>query len=75
MSLSRARNGVVVSDVDDQSNAAIVGFQKGDVILEVNGEKVASTKDLARLSTASDHGYWRLRLDRGGHVMDTEIGG
>ena len=75
MSLARARNGVVVTDVDEQSSAALTGFQKGDVILSINNERVGGTKDLARLTSAGDHTYWRLRLDRGGHVMDTEIGG
>ena len=75
MGLARARNGVVVTEVEDSSNAAMTGFQKGDVILSINNEKAGSTKDVARLTAGGGHTYWRLRLERGGHVMETEIGG
>ena len=75
MSLSRARNGVVVTDLDDSSAAALTGFQKGDVILAVNNQRVGSTKDLAKMTGGGGHLYWRLSLERGGHVLNTEIGG
>ena len=75
MSLARARNGVVITEVDDTSNAALTGFQKGDVILSLNNERVATTKDLARLTGAGNRNFWRLTLERNGHVMDTQIGG
>jgi serine protease Do len=38
--------GVVVTEVDDDSPAARAGIQEGDVIQEVNRQKVASVKDL-----------------------------
>lgn len=75
MSLGRSKNGVVVTGVDDSSNAAMTGFQKGDVILTVNNQRVASTKELARLTGGTDHMYWRLTLERNGRTMETEIGG
>jgi Do/DeqQ family serine protease len=74
-SLQRAKNGVVVTDVDDSSNAAITGFQKGDVILSVNDERVTGTKELARATAGANRLFWRLTLDRNGHVMETEVGG
>ena len=64
MSLARARNGVVITEVDDTSNAALTGFQKGDVILSLNNERVATTKDLARLTGAGNRNFWRLTLER-----------
>jgi hypothetical protein len=39
--------GVEILGVDPQSAAAVSGLQKGNVITEVNGRKVASTQDLA----------------------------
>jgi hypothetical protein len=41
----------------------------------VNNQKVDSTKDLARLTSGSDHAYWKLTLERNGRTMETVIGG
>ena len=75
LSLNRLRSGVVVTDVEDNTNAAVTGFQKGDVILSVNNQKVGSTKELARLTGGSEHSYWRLTLERNGRTVETVIGG
>ena len=42
------QRGVVVSDVDPASFAEDIGFQPGDVIVEVNQKAVASYGDLRR---------------------------
>ena len=75
LSLSRSKNGVVVTEVDDGSNAAATGFQKGDVILALNSQRVGSTKELARMTGSGDQLYWRLTLERNGRTMETEVGG
>jgi len=38
--------GVAISDVDESSDAARKGLKPGDVILDVNGQKVVSTTDV-----------------------------
>src|SRR5438045_1100940 len=38
--------GVVVTDLGNDTTAASVGFQKGDVILAVNNQKITKTSDL-----------------------------
>src|SRR5438045_2933843 len=38
--------GVVVTDLGDDTTAANVGFQKGDIILAVNNQKITKTSDL-----------------------------
>src|SRR5476651_2317055 len=40
--------GVVVTDLADGGTAASVGFQKGDIILAVNNQKIAKTSDLEK---------------------------
>ncbi len=40
--------GVVVTGLTDDGTAANVGFQKGDIILAVNNQKIAKTADLER---------------------------
>jgi Do/DeqQ family serine protease len=67
-------HGVVVSHVEDGTTAALVGLQPGDVLLELNGEKVARSKDVERL-TRTPQRVWRLQISRGGQVMTTVIGG
>jgi len=40
--------GVVVTELADDATAASVGFQKGDIILVVNNQKIAKTSDLEK---------------------------
>ncbi len=49
LSLQSARDGVVVAAVGDGSTAAQVGVQKGDIVVAVNGRKIATTRDLAKV--------------------------
>src|SRR5438270_1497614 len=44
--LDSQTEGVVVIDLADDGTAASVGFQKGDIILAVNNQKIARTSDL-----------------------------
>ena len=66
--------GVVVLDVDQGSYASNLGFQRGDVILEVNGEKVTKTGDLARISERQSR-TWRIQLLRGGQKISAVFSG
>ena len=69
-----ADKGVVISDVAEDSQAAAVNFQKGDVIIAVNDTKIATTADLKRVSVTRP-GYWKLSVGRGGQVLTTVVGG
>jgi Do/DeqQ family serine protease len=66
--------GVVVSDVADGSLAQNLGFQRGDVITEVNGEKIAQTRDLDRSSKERQR-LWRITIVRGGQQISVTFGG
>ena len=50
--LDSQTEGVVVIDLADDATAASVGFQKGDIILAVNNQKIAKTSDLDKASTS-----------------------
>ena len=65
-------DGVIVSDLDEGGVAASVGFQKGDQIVAINGERLSSTKDVERLTQRG--GYWELTINRGGRVFTTVFG-
>jgi Do/DeqQ family serine protease len=66
--------GVVVTEIADDSTAANVGFQKGDIILAVNNTKVAKTTDLERATSQSSR-LWRITLMRGGQQINVTLGG
>lgn len=68
MNLSGDAEGVVVKDVVDGSAAQRVGFRKGDIILDVNGTRIDSTRTLER-AASSDPGLWRLAISRDGQVL------
>jgi Do/DeqQ family serine protease len=72
--IANAHEGVAVVDVDENGAAAMVGFQKGDIVLSVSGEKIGATGDLERL--CGQHPYvWKLSINRGGQVITSVIGG
>jgi Do/DeqQ family serine protease len=74
LQVRNADEGVVVVDVDNGSYASNLGFQRGDVIQEVNGERVATTHDLERLSKAQNRA-WRIVIVRNGPTLSAVFGG
>jgi Do/DeqQ family serine protease len=66
--------GVVVTDLADDATAASVGFQKGDIIVAVNSQKIAKTADLER-ATREAARLWRIVVVRGGQQINVTLGG
>jgi len=66
--------GVVVTEIGDDSTAANVGFQKGDIILAVNNQKIGKTSDLEK-ATRDSARLWRITLLRGGQQINVALGG
>jgi len=74
LSIDTASDGVVVSAVEPGSNAQQIGFQKGDVIISINNERPATSKDVERLT--KDRSYrWLLQISRGGQVFTQQLFG
>ncbi|MGO4705056.1 DegQ family serine endoprotease [Microvirga sp. 2MCAF38] len=69
-----SQDGVVVADLDETGVAARVGFQKGDLILAINDQKIAETKDIERLLQRGER-YWEITINRRGRVFTTMLGG
>ncbi|HEU0083974.1 MAG TPA: PDZ domain-containing protein, partial [Bradyrhizobium sp.] len=67
-------DGIVVTDLADDSTAASVGFQKGDIIVAVNNQKIAKTADLER-ATRETSRLWRIVVVRGGQQINVTLGG
>jgi Do/DeqQ family serine protease len=66
--------GVVVTELADDSTAAGVGFQKGDIIVNVNNNKIGKTSDLEK-ATSQSLRVWRITLVRGGQQINVTLGG
>src|ERR1700678_2590572 len=66
--------GVVVIDLADDGTGASLGFQKGDIILVVNNQKIAKTSDLEK-ATRDTARVWRITLVRGGQQINVTLGG
>jgi Do/DeqQ family serine protease len=66
--------GVVVTELADDSTAAGVGFQKGDIIVAVNNSKIGKTSDLEKAAGLSSR-VWRITLVRGGQQINVTLGG
>ncbi|KRQ12353.1 Do/DeqQ family serine protease [Bradyrhizobium sp. USDA 4518] len=72
--LDAGAEGVVVTDLAGDGTAANVGFQKGDIILAVNNEKIVRTSDLEKASKTGTR-VWRITLVRGGQQINVTLGG
>jgi S1-C subfamily serine protease len=68
------QTGVVIADVEDNSNAQQAGFQKGDVLVEVNGTKVATTKEAQRALSDKTR-LWKVVINRAGQLLATVFQG
>lgn len=60
--------GVVISDIDEQSNAAMM-FAKGDIIRVVNGRSVRTVADLKKILSAGTPQIWEFQYERNGALI------
>ena len=74
MHLDADTEGVVVTDIADDSTAANLGFQKGDIIQAVNSKKIAKTGDLDKASREQAR-LWRITMMRGGQQINVTLSG
>ncbi|NIK46859.1 Do/DeqQ family serine protease [Variibacter gotjawalensis] len=66
--------GVAISAIEENTPAQAVGFQAGDVLVEVNGQRISRSGDLDKL-TQTPQRMWRLQINRGGQTLTTVLGG
>ncbi len=74
LQLQNADEGVVIVDVDDGSYASNLGFKRGDIIVSVNGDHIAKTRDLAR-ATDKPNRSWQIVIRRGGQQITAVFNG
>ena len=68
------QDGVVIVAVRAGSTAQRLGFQTGDVVVQVGREPVANVADLERL-LAQKQKTWLLGINRGGRLVQLQVQG
>jgi len=66
--------GVVITAVSDGSTAQSIGFQKGDIVVAVNNQKIVKSADLERIAGTDGH-QWRITIMRGGQQISVMFTG
>jgi Do/DeqQ family serine protease len=66
------REGVIVSDVTENSPAASLNLQRGDVIVAINEERMQRTADVQAALTRRAR-FWRITIQRGGQTFQTIV--
>ncbi|MEA2954244.1 MAG: hypothetical protein QOJ96_3764 [Alphaproteobacteria bacterium] len=72
--LDTSTQGVAIIDIASGSVAQSVGFQPGDIVASVNGEKIERTRDLDRVTKQTAR-LWRITLVRAGQQISITFGG
>ncbi len=72
--LDTQTEGVVIADVAEGSTAQSIGFQKGDIVVSVNNQKIVKPADLDRVASAGGR-QWRITIMRGGQQISVMFSG
>ncbi len=72
MQLDMMAKGVVVIAVSGNSQAARFGFKQGDLIRQINGDRIASVAELKRALT-DNADNWRMAIQRGDQTMQLSV--
>ena len=72
--LDTSAEGVVILEIATGSLAQSVGFQRGDIIAQVNNEKIVRTRDLDRIAKDATR-RWAITIVRGGQTISVQFGG
>jgi len=67
-----AIEGVIVTDVEQDSMAANLGVQKDDIVVELNGAAIKTTRDLEK-AAAQRMRSWDLTISRGGQLIRSRV--
>ncbi len=66
--LGERAQGVVIVDVDRDSHAAGLGLRRGDIVHEVNGERIDNAAKLEEVASLQTR-WWRFTLERDGRLL------
>jgi len=72
--LDTSAEGVVIVDVTEGSPAGTFGFQRGDVVVSVNGQAIAKSRDLEEATKVARR-VWQIVIQRGGQQISVVLNG
>ena len=71
MQMDLMASGVVVVSVADASQAERFGFEQGDIIRQINGDRIGSVAQLRRALDGADS--WQIGLQRGDRFLNLAV--
>jgi len=74
LQLDPQAEGVVITAVADGSTAQSIGFRPGDIVVNVNDEKIARSADLNRIASSGSRS-WRVTIQRGNQQISVMFSG
>jgi len=74
LSIETGNEGVVVSEVEEGSTAANVGFQKGDLIMALNGERMTNSREV-ETALKDRKRAWEVTISRNGQTITSVFPG
>lgn len=74
LAIEAGTEGVVIAEIEEGSTAARVGFQKGDIIQALNGERMASSRDV-ETAVKERKRAWEVTISRGGQSVTSVFPG
>jgi Do/DeqQ family serine protease len=72
--LDASAEGVAVLEITQGSPAHRLGFQRGDIVVSINEQNVATSKELER-ATGNVQRTWQITIIRGGRQVSATFGG
>ena len=66
--------GVVIAQVEPGSAADQIQFQRGDIVVEVAGQRIETVSDLVKV-TGARRPQWDFSVKRGDRVFSATVGG
>jgi S1-C subfamily serine protease len=74
LSKEHSSYGVIITYLIPGSPAQSYGFQRGDIVLQVNNHRINKTRDLER-ATSQQNRVWRITIKRGGQQISVILSG
>ncbi|WP_156639877.1 Do family serine endopeptidase [Bosea sp. PAMC 26642] len=74
LAIDAGTEGVVVSEIEEGSPAARVGFKKGDILQALNGERLANSREV-ETAVKERRRAWEVTISRGGQTITSVFPG